>query len=82
MRSLGSGRPTADLIVIFLTAVIGFLLLATGIVGLVLKLTSDTKGTSDLLAFEGEVIKGFTTLIIGYIAGRGVSNGNSKNGGH
>jgi uncharacterized membrane protein len=81
MRDL-KGRPTADLIVIFLTAVVGFVLVATAIVGLILKATDDTHETSDLLALEGDVIKGFTTLIIGYIAGRGVTNGNGKNGGH
>jgi hypothetical protein len=69
------GRPTADLIVIFLTGVVGFMLVATGITALIIELTDSQHSTSDLLAFEGDVIKGFTTLIIGYIAGRGVSNG-------
>jgi len=71
-------RPTADLIVIFLTAVVGILLVATGIIALIIELTDDTKDAGSLLALEGDVIKGFTTLIIGYIAGRGVSE---KNGG-
>jgi len=74
-------RPTADLIVIFLTAVVGFVLVATAVVGLILKATDDTHETSDLLALEGEVIKGFTTLIVGYIAGRGVNGVSEKNGG-
>lgn len=72
-------RPTADVIVIFLTLIVGLVLLLTTIVGLALRLQDDSTTTSDLFAFEGEVIKGFTAIIIGYIAGRGVSNG--KNGG-
>ena len=71
-------RPTADLIVIFLTGVVGTMLVLTGLAALVLELTNDERDTTHLLAFEGEVIKGFTTLIIGYIAGRGVTE---KNGG-
>jgi hypothetical protein len=73
-----SGRPTADLIVIFLTGIVGFMLVATGITALIIELTDSQHSTSDLLAFEGEVIKSFTAIIIGYLAGRGVS---SKNGG-
>ena len=74
------GRPTADLIVIFLTGVIGLLLLGTGLVALWIELTNADHSTEGLLAFEGEVVKGFIGIIIGYIAGRGVTNG--KNGGH
>lgn len=73
------GRPTADLIVIFLTGVIGLLLLGTGLVALWIELTNADDSTEGLLAFEGEVVKGFIGIIIGYIAGRGVTNG--KNGG-
>lgn len=75
MRDDLKGRPTADVIVIYLTLVVGTILVATAAVGLVLKLTSDASETSDLLAFEGDVIKSFTAIIIGYIAGRGVTNG-------
>ena len=68
-------RPTADLIVIFLTAIVGIVLLLTTVVALIIELTNSDHSTSDLLAFEGDVIKGFLGIIIGYIAGRGVSNG-------
>jgi hypothetical protein len=81
MKSDLKERPTADLIVIFLTAIVGFMLVSTGVVALFIKLTSDNnQNTGDLLAFEGDVIKGFTTLIIGYIAGRGVNGNGGKNG--
>jgi hypothetical protein len=52
-------------------------LILTSITGLVIRLHGDSD-TSDLWTFEGEVIKSFTAIIIGYLAGRGVS---SKNGG-
>ncbi len=73
-----SSRPTADIIVIYLTVIVGILLLLTGLTGLVLKLTGGSHDTADLFAFEGEVIKGFTAIIIGYLAGRGVSNGRAS----
>lgn len=78
MRDDLKGRPTADVIVIYLTLVVSSILVATTAVGLFLKLTSGQNTTSDLFAFEGEVIKGFTAIIIGYIAGRGVTNGKEK----
>ena len=73
-----SGRPTADLIVIYLSGIVGLVLMLTTCVALLIELTDSGHSTSDLLAFEGDVIKGFTTLIIGYIAGRGVTNGNER----
>lgn len=75
MKNDFKGRPTADLIVIFLTGVVGLLLVGTGIVALWIELTNADHSTEGLLAFEGEVVKGFVGIIIGYIAGRGVSNG-------
>jgi hypothetical protein len=82
MLDWGRGRPTADLIVLFLTGIVGVMLLLTVAAALWIELTDDTKSTSDLLHFDGEVIKSFTAIIIGYLAGRGVSERNGKNGGH
>jgi hypothetical protein len=69
------GRPTADLIVIFLTGVVGLLLVGTGLVALSLELSSSEHSNEPLLTFTGDIVKGFVGIIIGYIAGRGVSNG-------
>ena len=77
MRGDLAGRPTADVIVIYLTGIVGLVLILTSLTGLVIRLHGDSD-TSDLWTFEGEVIKSFTAIIIGYLAGRGVS---SKNGG-
>lgn len=69
-------RPTADVIVIFLTVIVGAILVCTSIVGLILQVKEHD--SSNLWTFEGEVIKSFTAIIIGYIAGRGVSGTNGK----
>ena len=66
-------RPTADLVVIFMTAVIGILVLGSFIAGILIEFYNPEIDTSGLLHLEGEIVKSFTAIVVGYLAGRGVS---------
>lgn len=69
-------RPTADLIVFALTAVV-VVTVTVGVVGVVVtEIWHPDADTDEIVGRIGRIISSILTLIIGYVAGRGVKNGN------
>jgi VIT1/CCC1 family predicted Fe2+/Mn2+ transporter len=72
-------RPTADVIVLGLTAVVGFVIVVITALAVVAVFTGHVSSVSTVLKSVGDLTNGLIALIVGYVAGRGV-NGNGKNG--
>ena len=72
MGSLG-GRPTADVVVLILTGVVGFIVTVVAMVAVGGLVTGHAADVKDLITTVGQMISGLISVIVGYVAGRGVS---------
>jgi len=74
-------RPTSDLIVVFLTAIVGMTVLLVLITAMILNLTGHAMEAGDAVTWLGRIINTLVGGIFGYLAGRTVTSTNGKNGG-
>lgn len=71
-------RPTADLIVLALTAVVGLILLAMTVTIVVVEIWYPDHDIGSIAQRVGTLTSSLIGAIIGYLAGRGVRNGNGN----
>jgi hypothetical protein len=70
-------RPTPDLIVLALTAVVVLVLIVTVFALVVTEIWYPDRDQTDLAKRVGQIMSSLVAAIVGYLAGRGVTNGNS-----
>jgi hypothetical protein len=73
-------RPTADLVVIFLTGIVGVTVLITTIAVMYTEVRNPNVDTTRAVARIATIISSLITAIVGYIAGK--KNGNGNGNGH
>lgn len=71
-------RPTPDLIVIFLTGVIGSVVLGTLLVSVLIVIRNPTADIESTLGFVADMTAALMTGVIGYIGGRATSSNQDK----
>lgn len=76
--SLLRDRPTPDLIVIFLTGIIGTTVILVLSTSMILNLTGHSKEAGDAITWLGRITNTLVGGVFGYLAGRSVTNGNGK----
>jgi hypothetical protein len=64
-------RPTADLVVLFLSALVAVVLVASVVGGIVWKVTDPDADLADLAARIGDITNTLIGAIVGYLAGKG-----------
>jgi hypothetical protein len=70
-------RPTADIIVLMLTAVVGLVVLFVAAVAIGGLITGHATDVKELIQTVGDMISSLIAVIIGFVGGRGVQgNGN------
>lgn len=82
MNPLGD-RSTPDLVVLLLTVVVAFVIVASTVIGMVELIVLGGKGETviSLLKSVGELTGSLIAVIVGYVGGRGasaISNGKSS----
>lgn len=73
-----SDRPTADLVLIILTSVVGLSILLAGVGLFVLALVHPDWPLADALAGFGQVLGLLIGAVLGYLAGKGRSAGSQE----
>ncbi len=79
MAPLGR-RPTADIIVLILTAVVGLVVLFVAAVAIGGLLTGHATDVKELIQTVGDMISSLIAVIIGFVGGRGVQQNGNGNG--
>ena len=72
-------RPTSDLIVIFLTGIVGMVVVVVLIAVMIAQ--NQGKEVNEGIQWVARLTNTIIGGVFGYLAGRSVTNGNGKNGG-
>jgi Na+/H+ antiporter NhaA len=71
-------RPTPDLIVLALTAIVIMVLAITVVALVITEIWYPERDQTELAKRIGSIMSSLIAAIVGYLAGRGVTNGNHK----
>lgn len=74
-------RSTPDIIVITLTLVVAFVVVCTTLLAIGAVLRGDAGSVTTVLKAVGQLTNGLIALIVGFLAGKGTTNGKPPNGG-
>lgn len=78
-RRLGD-RPTPDLVILFLSGIVGFVIVIFTLVLLVLAIVDPNHNPGTLAIRVAALVNTLTGAIVGYLAGRGASRNGNGNG--
>ena len=76
----GSNRSTPDLIVIWLSIVVGFVVVITAITSVIGVMVGQTDAVDQMLSQVGQLVQALIAVIVGYVGGRGAAMEKKSNG--